>query len=172
MSQVGQAPVHEGTDPVSQMADPVSQIEAAILLLLRRANDPRGNERIKQLAGTDLERAGAVMLARVEELEPARLSELAAAAGVEMSTASRQVARMVEQGYVAREPDPTDARASRHRLTPAGRELRGRLKEAVRSWFELALSDFNEEERAALGGLLARLVEGMERSEGASDTSG
>ena len=158
---------------VGTATDPVEEIEAAILLLMRRANDPRGNERIKQLAGTDLERAGAVMLARVEELEPARLSDLAAAAGVELSTASRQVARLVDQGYVAREVDPTDARASRHRLTDSGRDLRSRLKQAVRSWFELVLADFADDERQALGALLTRLVGGMaELSESPADEPG
>lgn len=145
----------------SAQSDPVDEIEAAILTLLRRANDPRGNRQIYEMAGTDIERAGSVMLARVEELQPARLSDLAAAAGVEISTASRQVGRLVEQGYVVRANDPQDARASLHRLTPSGRDLRRRLKKAVRAWFEFALDDFDVADRATLAALLTRLVQRM-----------
>lgn len=141
--------------------DPVAQIESAVVALLRRANDPRGNRKIYEMAGTDIEKAGAVMLARIDELQPARLSELASAAGVTISTASRQVSRLVEQGYVARSADPLDARASLHRLTPAGRGLRGRLQRAVTSFFEQALSDLTPNERELLGDLLTRFVQGV-----------
>lgn len=142
-------------------ADPVGQIETAVLALLRRANDPRGNRQINEMAGTDIERAGAVMLSRIDEMQPARLSDLAEAAGVEMSTASRQVARLVDQGYVLRTADPADARATLHRLTPTGRGLRGRLRKAVTAYFERALDDFEVQERAELGALLTRFVDGL-----------
>ncbi|MEZ5269013.1 MAG: MarR family winged helix-turn-helix transcriptional regulator [Microthrixaceae bacterium] len=99
--------------------DPVAQIESAVVALLRRANDPR-NRKIYEMAGTDIEKAGAVMLARSTSCNRPGWSELASAAGVTISTASRQVSRLVEQGYVARSVDPLDARASLHRLTPAG----------------------------------------------------
>ena len=142
--------------------DDVSRIEASLIDLVRRANDPRGNKALQRSAGTDIERAGAVMLARVEEHEPARLSVLAEAAGVEVSTASRQVARLVDDGYVAREADPDDGRASAHRLTPAGRDLRNRLVLARRAWIEDLLADFDAADRTAFANLLARFVEQME----------
>lgn len=141
--------------------DPVVRIEAAVLALLRRANDPRGFQRIHELSGVDIERAGAVMLARIEELQPVRLSELAEAAGLEVSTASRQVARLVEQGYVARAADPTDARAALHRLTPVGRQVRRKLRAAANSFFQRALEDFTEAERQQLADLLGRFVAGV-----------
>jgi hypothetical protein len=52
----------------------MSQIERLLLTLGLRATDPRGNRRINELAGADIERAGASMLGRVGDLEPARLS--------------------------------------------------------------------------------------------------
>ena len=139
-------------------SDPVAEIEVAILTLFRRANDPRGNRQIYEAAGTDLERAGSVMLGRIQELEPARLSDVAAAAGVDLSTASRQVARLVDQGYVERSPDPHDGRAVLHRLTPEGRELRARLHRAIRDWFEQCLTDFSDAEQVQLSELLGRFV--------------
>ncbi len=77
---------------------------------------------LKARSGIDLERAASVLLSRVDELGPARLSDVAAAAGVEISTASRPVARLVEQGYVERSTDPADGRACLLRCTPAGRD--------------------------------------------------
>lgn len=141
--------------------DTIARIEGALVTLVRRANDPRGNRRINQAAGTDIERAGAVMLARIEELEPVRLSELAETVGVDTSTASRQVARLVEDGYVERSPDPDDRRASAHRLSASGRELRGRLATARRAWFEEVLADFDGDDRSRFAGLLERFVDNM-----------
>lgn len=141
--------------------DPAARIEAAIVLLLRRANDPRGFQRIHQLAGIEIERAGAVMLARVEDLQPARLSDLADAAGVEVSTASRQVARLVEQGYVQRTADPADARAALHELTQKGRDARAKLRATGTAFFQAALGEFSETERDSLADLLTRFVDGV-----------
>ena len=142
--------------------DAIARIEAALVTLVRRATDPRGNREINRSAGVDIERAGAVMLARVEELEPARLSDLAEAAGVDTSTASRQVARLVDDGYVDRGADPDDRRASAHRLTPAGREVRRRLRTARREWFEDVLGDFEPAEQEQLATLLERFVDHMQ----------
>jgi DNA-binding MarR family transcriptional regulator len=141
--------------------DAIARIEAALVTLVRRANDPRGNRRINREAGVDIERAAAVMLARVEELEPARLSDLAEAAGVDTSTASRQVARLVDEGLVERRADPADGRASAHRLSAEGRRVRARLRAARRAWFEDVLADFDPEERQVFAGLLERFVERM-----------
>jgi DNA-binding MarR family transcriptional regulator len=140
-------------------ATPNDRIEEALVALVRRATDPRGNQRINALAGTDIERAGSVMLHRVGELQPARLSQLAEAAGVEVSTASRQVARLVERGYVARQDDPNDGRATVHRLTDDGRDLLQRLVAARHEWFDTLLAEFETREREQLADLLGRLVD-------------
>lgn len=149
--------------------DDIARIEGALITLVRRANDPRGNREIHRAAGTDIERAGAVMLARVEEHEPARLSVLAEAAGVDVSTASRQVARLVEEGYVTRDADPDDGRASAHRLTPAGRDLRSRLAAARRAWLEEILCDFGDADRTTFATLLDRFVGQVEAAHLAAD---
>ena len=142
--------------------DAIGRIEAALIMLVRRATDPRANRDVNRAAGIDIERAGAVMLARVEELEPVRLSELAEAAGVDTSTASRQVARLVDDGLVVRSPDPDDGRATAHRLTPAGRDVRQRLNEVRRAWFDEVLADFDPRERARFADLLERFVARMQ----------
>ncbi|MDY7101552.1 MAG: MarR family transcriptional regulator [Actinomycetota bacterium] len=143
------------------MTDPLAQIDRALVLLVRKATDPRGNRRINELAGADIERAGAAMLVRVSESEPARLSELARAAGVDISTASRQVAALVDAGFVRRRDDPTDRRAHLHELTDDGRALRERLGDARRRWIADMVAGLSDEERRVLGALLERVTEPM-----------
>ena len=144
------------------MADEsLDRIEHAIITFVRRNTDPRGYRHIQVRANSDLERASAVMLWRVGDHQPARLSTLAEAAGVEMSTASRQVAGLVERGYVERRPDPDDGRATVHRLTEAGRDLRERIVVARHEWIETLLEGFSAAERDTFADLLERFVAAM-----------
>lgn len=142
--------------------DSISRIEDALIRLVRRTNDPRGNSRINERAGVDIERSGSVLLARIEEMGPVRLGDLAEAIGVDTSTASRQVARLIDDGYVDRAPDPEDGRASVLRLSPSGREIRQRLAKVRREWFEERLADFSADERDQFADLFQRFITNIE----------
>jgi DNA-binding MarR family transcriptional regulator len=76
------------------------------------------------------------VLATLDDLGSAGISQLAAADGISQPTMSAQVAALVQEGYVAKTPHPTDARAQVLSLTDAGRaylrENRERLAEMVR----------------------------------------
>jgi DNA-binding MarR family transcriptional regulator len=135
-----------------------ARVEQALLDLVRRVNDPRGNASLRAKSGIDLERAGTVLLSRIDELGPARLSEVAAAAGVEISTASRPVARLVEQGYVARDNDPADGRACLLRCTPDGAAVMTRWRAARHEWLREVLDDFDDDERERFADLFERFV--------------
>ncbi|WP_020502184.1 MarR family winged helix-turn-helix transcriptional regulator [Sciscionella marina] len=52
-----------------------------------------------------------------------RLGDLAAKEGVAAPTLSRMIAALVDKGYVAREPDPADGRASLVAPTELGRAM-------------------------------------------------
>jgi DNA-binding MarR family transcriptional regulator len=70
------------------------------------------------------------LLRLVRETDP-RLGDLAEQLMVKPSVASRAVAALESEGYVARIADPTDARACRIHLTDAGRShLKDREEEA------------------------------------------
>jgi DNA-binding MarR family transcriptional regulator len=70
------------------------------------------------------------LLRLVRETDP-RLGDLAEQLMVKPSVASRAVAALESEGYVARVADPTDARACRIHLTDAGRShLKDREEEA------------------------------------------
>ncbi|MCU1675678.1 MAG: MarR family protein [Frankiales bacterium] len=86
--------------------------------------------------------APALVLFRVAEREPVRVSDLAVCCGLDASTVSRHVKTLEDQGYVARSGDPQDRRASRVELTDGGRSymaehlaLRSRLvTDATADW--------------------------------------
>ncbi|WP_457255323.1 MarR family winged helix-turn-helix transcriptional regulator [Pedococcus sp. P5_B7] len=78
----------------------------------------------------DVPMAQTRLLALVEELEPARISSLAAADHTSQPTMSIQVQRLEAEGWTKRAPDPADARASLVSLTAVGRAALGRARQA------------------------------------------
>ena len=80
--------------------------------------------RLTRLAGRDvsaLPHAAMRLLGRLDELRPTRISELAKADRCSQPTMSNLVQRQEENGWVRREHDPADSRASLISLTAAGR---------------------------------------------------
>ncbi|WP_405062503.1 MarR family transcriptional regulator [Kribbella sp. NBC_01505] len=79
--------------------------------------------RLTRLASRDvsaLPHAAMRLLGRLDELGPTRISDLAKADRCSQPTMSTLVQRQEEQGWVRREPDPADSRASLISLTKAG----------------------------------------------------
>src|ERR1700753_3269942 len=68
-------------------------------------------------------------LAPVERAGPLRLGDLAAAEGIAPSTLTRIVSVLEDLGYVQRDADPRDARASTLAVTPRGHETLEQLRE-------------------------------------------
>src|SRR5215218_10883381 len=79
--------------------------------------------RLTRLASRDvtvMPPAALRLLGRLDELGPTRISELAKADRCSQPTMSNLVQRQEEQGWVRRESDPVDSRASLISLTDAG----------------------------------------------------
>jgi DNA-binding MarR family transcriptional regulator len=106
----------------------------------------------------DLPGFGWALLVPLERDGELRCSALAAAAGVDGSVVSRQVAVLERDGYVVRRPDPLDGRASLIGLSASGAAALARTREVRATWTVAALADWSEEEAATLCGLLERLV--------------
>jgi DNA-binding MarR family transcriptional regulator len=68
-------------------------------------------------------------LATVDSSGPLRLGDLAAAEGVAPSTLTRIVSVLEDLGYVRRDADPKDARASTLAVTPKGHETLEQLRD-------------------------------------------
>ena len=96
-------------------------------------------------------------LATVEELEPVRLSDLAATEGVAVPTLSRVVAGLEAHGLIVRKPDPADGRAAQLQITDLGRERLDQLRSERSAFLVARIGTLSDDQRAALAGALDAL---------------
>jgi DNA-binding MarR family transcriptional regulator len=108
-------------------------------------------------ASFDVPMAQARLLALVEELQPARISALAAADHTSQPTMSAQVQRLEAEGWAERAPDPADARASLVSLTSAGSAAIGRVRRARLEALSPAFDQLDDPSLARLAEAVAAL---------------
>jgi DNA-binding MarR family transcriptional regulator len=92
--------------------DLASQLRLAVTRLNRRLRQHSVDD--------DLSATALATLATVERSGPISLGELAAIERVQPPSMTRIVTGLEEQGFVRREPSPTDRRVAFARITPAG----------------------------------------------------
>jgi DNA-binding MarR family transcriptional regulator len=151
---------------MSTAPDPHDDLERALTRVVRRVFLPTAGEATRRQAGVDLERATYSTLARIADLDHPRLTEVAAAMGLDTSTASRHTKRLVEDGYVEVTACTEDARARRYRPTTAGRQALQRVREARRARLAALLDTWEPGEVHALASGLDRLVDALEADDG------
>ena len=137
---------------VEQMADQVRRV----MRLLRASAQ-------EDWASLSLTRAQLRILVRLHQEGPTTVGNLAALLSVTLPSITATVDRLVQQGLVCREDDPTDRRRVINRLTPAGITLIERLQEGRRARLVAALDQMSSEERVALSFSLARLEDALGR---------
>jgi len=98
-----------------------------------------------------MDRADYDLLYRVGSLiaegqAPMTMGELAGAAEVPLSTATRLVDTLVDNGYAERLSDPDDRRVVRVQFTPTGAGLYHTLDELIQQRIAAVLHDFSDEE--------------------------
>jgi DNA-binding MarR family transcriptional regulator len=135
------------------------RLEAALFATLRRLAKA-GSER-----QSGLDRGGYWVLAKLASLAPIRLSDLSIAVELDPSTVSRHIKTLWNAGYVGRENDPEDKRASLLSPTEAGyRELEASRALRLRALAE-TMSNWPEADRTMLVELMERLVADSEPRE-------
>ena len=134
------------------------RIEHGIGGIFRQGRNPRFSDAIRNRAGIKLDRATYGVLARLGELAPARLSDLAQEIGVDISTVSRQVQSLEQRGLVDRRPDPDDGRAVRLELTRKGRAVLAKLKAAWQETVAEVLHDWKPADVRRFAELLGRFA--------------
>lgn len=144
-------------------SEPLDRIQNSLIALVRRSVDPRANRRINEIAGTDIERSEATLVASLAQLGPIRMSALAEAVRLDISTVSRQISRLVSADLVERQTDPDDGRAYLLVLSGRGEDVSERLRQAKAAWITALLDDFSSDEQVALADLLERLTAAMHR---------
>ncbi|HEY1700353.1 MAG TPA: MarR family winged helix-turn-helix transcriptional regulator [Trebonia sp.] len=119
----------------------VTRLRVAIARLSRRLR----RHEIAGLTPTQL-----AALSTVERSGPLRLGDLAAAEGIAPSTLTRLVSVLEEYGYVKRDADPNDARASTLAITLKGHGVLEDLREEGTALLTESLMLLSGQERAAL----------------------
>jgi DNA-binding MarR family transcriptional regulator len=141
--------------PATLEASAGQQLVLALITVARRlkARSPDGR----------LDPGSVFVLHHVLAGGPLRLSELAKGMGLDSSTVSRHVRNLEDLGYLARTGDPDDRRASRVRLTDAGRTILDQAMQARAAIVDTALAGWSAEDRDVLTSLMTRLASTIDR---------
>lgn len=128
-----------------------TRIEQQLTILLRRT------QRIHLATAqgdVEVDRSGYGIMCRLLDEGPQRLGALAHSFGLDPSTITRQVQSLEQSGWVARQSDPSDRRASLLEVTPEGRVVLHTTRERRKQWLREALDDWPASDVEEFGRLL------------------
>lgn len=140
------------------LTPPIVELQAAWHAMSRLSLLPALQERLAAESGIAIPRTGRVVLAHLSQCDDARISELAAAASVDISTMSRALRPLDDAGYIKRQPGH-DLRAVRVSITPAGRDAVARHMLAAQRMLADVLEGWSEADRTLLADLMRRFAE-------------
>ncbi|MEZ0076437.1 MarR family winged helix-turn-helix transcriptional regulator [Planotetraspora sp. GP83] len=130
-------------------------VEQQLSVLFRRARALSAE--MGRRVHPDLEPGAYGLLIRLDEVSPARPSDLATYFGVGKATISRQLKALEELGLIRREPDSLDGRAHLLALTEEGKQRLDRARDARQKALRERLDTWPEDEVWLLARMLARL---------------
>ncbi|HCK78561.1 MAG TPA: hypothetical protein DHW34_00925 [Actinobacteria bacterium] len=150
------------TPPLSRQArsevDPRTTLDLALTLfdVVRHTRRTRGTDAI--------EPAATVVLAAADRLAPARPSDIATELHLDLSTVSRHLSRLEEDGPLERLADEGDRRCRRVAPTAHGRQALLDVLANRAATLDSALSSWSSKDRHQLGELLKRLAHDLENA--------
>lgn len=136
------------------MVTATEDVARELVLLVRALKSLHGA--VVAESGVRVELAAAGVLATLAERGRMRLSPLAEALHVDLSSVSRQVAGLEREGWVERERDPADSRAVLLHLTEAGRDVLDRVRAARLARLDAALPGWSAADLEQFAAQLAR----------------
>jgi len=136
----------------------LTAVEHSLTHLARLARPSRIFGELTDAAGRPLDRAAYSVLARIEEFGPIRLTDLASAMEIDISTASRHVRSLEERGLLERSGEPGDLRARRLQLTDDGEAVLRSSRAARLAGIEDRLRGWSPGDVRHLARLLEQLV--------------
>ena len=134
-----------------------ADLERQLALLARRLSRP-----VALRGEMVLERPAYLALGYLVDEGPLRPTALAGLLAVDLSVVSRQLRALQDAGLVARDPDPSDARAALVRPTPAGLSALEDTRRARRLVLDQALRGWSEPDRDHFERLLSRFQHDLE----------
>jgi MarR family transcriptional regulator, organic hydroperoxide resistance regulator len=131
-------------------------INESIVLAVQRTAHATAHALSQAVSADRLSPAEANAIANLEE--PLTVSRLAAAAGVKPTTLTSLLDRLEGRALLTRRPAPGDRRALVVELTPAGREVAGRVRMAIDELERRSVGSLTAPQRAALVTALEELT--------------
>jgi len=108
-----------------------------------------------------VDKAGLAVLHETRRLGTFRASDLAAQMRLDLSTISRHLRSLEQQGMVQRTADPDDARAQRITITAHGGDVLNRVLEHRAATIRDAIAHWPQGDRSTLRRLLCRLADAL-----------
>ena len=143
------------------MDEDLNRTVSAFRTLVTTLNRAKTHERLTAAAGVRLDRPDVQILVHLLDGGPRRIGLIAEGLQVESPHVTRHVAALEQRGLVERVRDPDDGRAWRIALTEEGAEVAGRCRRVTTDWFEGALAEWSEADRADLSRLMGRLSDDL-----------
>lgn len=107
-------------------------------------------EMIEEILDIDLHPVQVQVIENIKNLKQPMMSELSSTTGIQLSTLTKVIDKLVERGFVIRKPDPSDRRVVKVDLTCAGEKVLERFYQMRRKKIMQFLKTFNLEERKKL----------------------
>ncbi|SIT45878.1 Transcriptional regulator, MarR family [Paraburkholderia ribeironis] len=133
------------------------------LHVLNKLSERGVSERFRARLGVSLPEAR--VIASVGSFGPFSIMDLARHANLDKSQASRAAEAMIRQGLVQRQPSAEDGRVVLISLTPDGRALYRKVMPIARKWNDDMFDCLDEQEKAAFGHALDKIIETMTAQE-------
>jgi DNA-binding MarR family transcriptional regulator len=153
---------HVDPDGVSTNED-IVRIQSSLQIMSQSMNQVRAHEHLLQAAGVRIDKAGIALLFKLQRHGDSalRVTDLAELLGVDPPTVTRKVQQLERLGFVVREADAEDGRATRIQLTQAGRDTLERVLSAHREFLARLFEEWPDKDVRTFASLLERFSENI-----------
>jgi DNA-binding MarR family transcriptional regulator len=155
----------------SPSADPIAvddvapvALDHALARLQRLQASRRVFSNLTAVAGVDLSRQAIQVLRALDATQARSVADVARRARMDGGAVSRQLNALEDRRLATRAVSPSHGSVVLVTATSAGARLAARVAAVQRRHLVEALADWQPDERAALGRLLVRLVDDLERT--------
>jgi DNA-binding MarR family transcriptional regulator len=142
--------------PEDRMGEALDDVAREMVDLVRALKGL--HEEATREVGLRLEMPAMGVLVRLERAGASRVSAVAEDMHLDLSTVSRQVSGLERAGFVVRQRDPLDSRASLVDLTPEGRQAIAEVRRARTAAMARRLPGWSEAELSAFAAALSRFT--------------
>ena len=116
----------------------------------------------RKAPGSMHDKSVVALLSQLMHSGPIRATDLADRVGLDLSTISRHLRSLEDDGHVARRPDPADGRATLLAVTRSGQRVVRQAREQRTAMLAEALDDWSDADRNELIRLTRQLADSLE----------